>query len=146
MTISDLADYSGVTEKRIRENLGGIQGCIKSQDDIVFAEGTRFPYNMGNYKLNNRGKRYCALLSATCRCQYIDHKMLKIPKTSFIAMLEELKNAGYLQDNGTGNLFGANRYDTTFQYEQIRQKRVETRIRLISEAIAKAAHLVPIVV
>ena len=138
MTIAELAKYSGVSEKLIYRDLDKIPGLIKENESISFAEGSRYPFNPYRYKFDNAGKRYCALLEATYRYQFIDHKMLQLTKPSFDTMLRDLDNAGYIQQNGSNNTLGANRYDVTSQYLNIRAKRIEKRIKIIVEAVTKA--------
>ena len=136
MTIQDLAKNSGVKEKTIITRLGELPGVTKDGDEFVIPDGSRWFFDLHRYKLGDRQKRMDALLAATSRFRYVDAKMLNMPQNSFDTMLNELTDAGLLQPNGSDNPYGANRYDTTMKYDQIKDKESKERIRSITEIVS----------
>ena len=82
------------------------------------------------------GKRYIALLDATYSDRYIDYTNLKMEKPAFDSMIDDLLQAGYLKDNGSNNQFGANRYNTTIKYEEMKSLKVTQKINHIVSTVA----------
>lgn len=124
MTIEELASISRLKEATVRKKIHSVVGVKKPKNgNIIIPYGSRYPYNIRRYNLNDSGKRRVALLDATYRYRYVDHKSLCMSQKSFNSMLEELLNAGLIQRNGSKNPFGANRFDTTMEYEKLRSNR-----------------------
>ena len=138
MTITDLAKYSNINERRIREHFKEIKGFTEDDGEIRFPEGSRYPFDLHRYKLTDINKRRCALLDATCKFMYIDSAMLGLPEESFAAMLEELVRAGFLRYNGSDNKYGANAFDTTIEYEAFKNEKIDKRMKRIEEAVVRA--------
>ena len=148
MTISEIAAVSHVKEKTVIRNTNKIAGAFTDDNGIaVFPSGSRYPFNLRGNKLDTAGKRRLALLDATYRYQYVDHKMLLMTKESFSTMVSELLRVGYLQENGSGNPYGVNQYDTTIRYEQIRELPRSTQMKRIADDLASiAGHFVGAVI
>lgn len=148
MTISELAAVSHVKEKTVIRNTNKIAGVLTDDNGIVvFPCGSRYPFNLRGNKLDTAGKRRLALLDATYRYQYIDHDMLHMTMESFSTMVNELLRVGYLQENGSGNPYGVNKYDTTIRYEQLRELPKSTQAKRIADDLASiAGHFVGAVI
>ena len=54
-------------------------------------------------------------------------------------MLKELLNAGLIQRNDSKNPFGANRFDTTMEYEKLRSNRSYKTAKAIADLLGSAA-------
>ena len=67
------------------------------------------------------------------------YTMLHMTSTSFNTMIAELLQVGYLQENGNGNPYGANRYDTTIRYENIRALSRNAQVKEIAYDVASFA-------
>ena len=135
MTVEELASISGLKEKTIRKNILKVKGARFSDNGRVFIpEGSRYPYSLHRYKLDSIDKRRIALLDATNRFRFVDHNDLKMSKKSFVTMLNELLDQGFLQENGSNNLFGANRYDTTLLYQQNKAEIKKMNLNTITSA------------
>ena len=140
MTLSELAAISGLKEASVKQNLRKVAGTIvDNEGNVTIPEGSRYPYDAHRYKFDTIGKRRVALLDATYHFRYVDHTILHMPVESFKTMVTELLNAGYLQANGSNNEFGVNQYDTTLEYERIREMTQFTKIKSIADAISSAA-------
>ena len=145
MTIEELAAYSCVKESTVRDGLK--QGSVlkvpgayyNEQGQLVIPNGSRWPYNKRNAKLDTREKRKDALLEATYHNKYVDASMLNMPEESFHTMISELVEIGLLRENGTSNKFGANAYDTTCLYDQVRSENRLERIKQITNIGSAAA-------
>ena len=137
MTIEELAKYSGISEKQIRKRYKEIAGYEEKDGEISFPAGTRYMYNLRRTRLDTMGEKCDTLLKATYENKFIDHEKLKMEQTSFDSLIAELVHEGYLRENGTKNLFGANRYDTTVKYDkELKDKSKEKRLKIIEHVIA----------
>ena len=140
MTVSDLAAVSYVKEKTVIRNANKIPGVITGKNGkVAFPNGSRYPYNLRSNKLDTAGKKRLALLDATYHYMFVDHTMLHMTSTSFNTMIAELLQVGYLQENGSGNPYGANRYDTTIRYENIRALSRNAQVKEIAYDVASFA-------
>ena len=140
MTVSDLAAVSHVKEKAVIRNANRIPGAIAGKKgEAIFPDGSRYPYNLRSNKLDTAGKKRLALLDATYHYMFIDHIMLHMTSASFNTMIAELLQVGYLQENGSGNPYGANRYDTTIRYENIRALSRNAQVKEIAYDVASFA-------
>ena len=148
MTVSELAAVSHVKEKTVIRNTNKIAGVLTDDNGIVvFPSGSRYPFNLRGNKLDTAGKRRLALLDATYHYQYIDHDILHMTKESFSTMVNELLRVGYLQENGSDNPYGVNKYDTTMRYEQLRELPRSTQMKRIAAELAViAGHFVGAVI
>ena len=73
--------------------------------------------------------------------------MLHMTKESFSTMVNELLRVGYLQENGSDNPYGVNKYDTTIRYEQLREFPRSTQAKRIADDLASiAGHFVGAVI
>lgn len=136
MTIEELAGISHISVRAIKKRAKSIPGAKEDKDGIIsFPSGSRYPYNLRGYKLDSVEKRRAALLDATYHYRFINHEILKMPEESFNAMTKELLRAGLLRSNGTRNKFGANKYDTTILYDEIKDEEIRKRLRLIAEFV-----------
>ena len=140
MTVSDLAAVSYVKEKTVIRNANKIPGVITGKNGkVAFPNGSRYPYNLRSNKLDTAGKKRLALLDATYHYMFIDHIMLHMTSASFNTMIAELLQVGYLQENDSGNPYGANRYDTTIRYENIRALSRNAQVKEIAYDVASFA-------
>lgn len=117
MNIKDFARLSGVKESTIRARINDIKGHYYEDGEILFTEGSRYPF-ANRLKVKDSKDRYYAVLLATSRNKYIDEKRLNISRKSFNVIIDELIKAGLLVDNGTNNEYGANAYDLSFNCVQ----------------------------
>ena len=131
MTIDDLAKYSSVSQSTIKRKYRTIPGILKEETGFIIPDGTRYPFDVHRYGFKDMGTRYAALLDATSKNRYIDNEVLCIDEYSFRSMISDLLKVGYLCENGTGNMLGANRFNTTFKYEQIKKERANKRTQTI---------------
>ena len=139
MTIKDLANISGIKEKTVRQRIHSVVGVTESEDGTFnIPDGSRYPYDTHRYKFDNIGKRRRALLEATFCYRYVDHVSLCMPEESFKTMLEELLNVGLIQKNGINNPYGANGFDTTMKYEDLRSEKPHNIIKAIGDLIGSA--------
>lgn len=109
----DFVNNTGVKESTIKRRYKKIPGVIKSKKGFRVISGTRYPYNIGNTKLDTSEARRYVLLKAISKYQYISHKELRLEPPQFEAMLRDLLSAGLIQVNNLSNAYGANAYDCT---------------------------------
>ena len=76
----DFVNNAGVKESTIKRRYKQIPGITKTKKGFRVISGTRYPYNIGNTKLDSSAARRCVLLKAISKYQYISHKELKIKK------------------------------------------------------------------
>jgi len=139
MTIEELASISGLKEKTVRQKILTVAGVTRAEDGaLIIPDGSRYPYDIHRYKLNDTNKRRVALLDAIFRYRYIDHAMLCMSSESFKTMLAELLNVGLVQRNGSENPFGANGFDTTMKYEELRSDKRYKTAKAISDLMGSA--------
>ncbi len=136
MTIEELASISNIKVDTLKKNIGKVKGVNIESEEMYIPDGSRYPYDFHRYRFNNQRSRYHALLMATDKNRYVDHVLLKMPKNSFDRMVSELVDLGYLQDNGCGNQYGANKYDTTLKFSENWIKRI------IDQIASSAGHFV----
>ena len=115
MTIEEFLIISDVKESTIHKRRNEIPGLTYINGEYEIIEGTRYPYNLGNSKLKEQSDKILALLKATSRNRYIDHKKLKLQKKQFERLLNELERNSYIEENGTNKPCAANAYDLTFK-------------------------------
>ena len=109
----DFVNNTGVKESTIKRRYKKIPGVIKTKKGFRVISGTRYPYNIGNTKLDTSEARRYVLLKAISKYQYISHKELRLEPPQFEAMLRDLLSAGLIQANHLSNTYGANAYDCT---------------------------------
>lgn len=109
----DFVNNAGVTESTIKRRYKKIPGVIKTAKGFRVISGTRYPYNIGNTKLDSSEAKRYVLLKAISKYQYISHKELRLEPQQFKAMLRDLLSAGLIQANDLSNTYGANAYDCT---------------------------------
>ena len=139
MTIEEFLIISDVKESTIHKRKKEIPGLTYINGEYKIIDGTRYPYNLGNSKLKEQEDKILALLKATSRNRYIDHKMLKLQKKQFERLLNELERNGYIEENGTNNPFGANAYDLTFKGAELVQLSRNKALRTLSEIAGRFA-------
>lgn len=142
MTVEELAKISQISEKTVRKRYAEVKGADNSGSDIVFPEGSRFPFDIHRYKMNNMSKRTDALLKAVFRFMYIDAYMLSMTEESFQSLIEELLNADLLNKNGSKNNYGANCYDTTLKYSNIAKMETKKRYSVLASMLGTFASAV----
>ena len=109
----DFVNNTGVKESTIKRRYKKIPGVIKTKKGFRVISGTRYPYNIGNTKLENSASKRFTLLKAISKYQYISHKELRLEPQQFVDMLRDLLSAGLIQRNNLSNTYGANAYDCT---------------------------------
>ena len=139
MTVSELSIISAISEKQVTKRWKEIRGAKKEDGVISFPEGSRYPFDLHRYKLINQEKRRLALLDAISCYRYVDNVSLKMPEESFKSLVKELCDAGLIRKNGTHNQYGANAYDTTIRYDEIRSHNIRKRISEITNIVASAS-------
>ena len=129
----EFVNNAGVKESTIKRRYKKIPGVIKTQKGFRVISGTRYPYNIGNTKLDSSEARRYVLLKAISKYQYISHKELRLEQQQFVDMLRDLLSAGLIQRNNLSNTYGANAYDCTPQGDElINQKDKAARKSLIN--------------
>ena len=109
----DFVNNSGVKESTVKRRYKKIPGIIKTKKGFRVISGTRYPYNIGNTKLDDSASKRFTLLKAISKYQYISYKELRIEQSQFEDMLRDLLSAGLIQRNNLSNYYGANAYDCT---------------------------------
>ena len=138
ITLDDFVPIAHVKRETIIKRYKDIPGVEKMQDGFRVLKGTRYPFPSGRFNITNAEDRYYVLLRALDEYRYIDSAMLGIYEESFKQMLSKLLAAGLIENNTTGNPFGANSYDITLRgRETIKKKKAET-IKGILHAISNA--------
>ena len=109
----EFINNSGVKESTIKRNYKHIPGLIKNGKEFRVISGTRYPYNLGNTKIEDSASKRYVLLKAISNYKYISHKELRVEYHQFETMLRELLSSGLIQRNNLSNTYGANAYDCT---------------------------------
>lgn len=138
MTIEQLAKNGKVSVKQVKKRWRDIGGVTKTGDVLNIPEGTRYPMRKMR-SIDTHEEKLYALLKAIDTYRYIDEDMLGIPKNSFNILIHELIHAGWIQDNGSGNEFGANKYDSTRLGSRIAHERKKAALEDIITTISGAA-------
>ena len=138
MTIEALARSGKASEKQVYRRWKEIGGVTKENGVLVIPDGTRYPIRRPR-KIDTYQEKLYFLLKAINTYRYIDEKMLLIPKNSFDVLIKELLSFGWIQENGTNNEFGANKYDATYSGSVVARKKKYAAIKDISEAVASVA-------
>lgn len=116
MTLKEFCSRSRKTEKtilnRYQKNRSQFPGVKYEKGKWTIPDGTRFPYDRRHLAKTSKDKRY-HLLKAIDLYQYIDADMIQLPQESFDVLLSDLITAGLIQENGSTNSYGANKYDCT---------------------------------
>lgn len=135
----DFVSNSGVKESTIKRRYKQIPGIIKTKKGFRVISGTRYPYNIGNTKLDSSEARRYVLLKAISKYQYISHKELRLEPPQFKAMLRDLLSAGLIQANNLSNTYGANAYDCTRLGDEFINRTDKAAKNELINAIASAA-------
>ena len=139
MTIEEFLIISDVKERTIHKHKNDIPGLTYINGKYKIIDGTRYPYNLGNSKLKDQSDKILALLKATSRNRYIDHRKLKLQKKQFERLLNELERNSYIEENGTNNPYGANAYDLTFEGTQLMNLSKNAAVKKLSELAGRFA-------
>lgn len=130
---------SGVKESTIKRKYKQIPGLTKTKEGIRVISGTRYPYNLGNTKLDDAASKRYTLLKAISNYKYISHKELRIEHKQFKNMLKDLLSAGLIQSNNLSNTYGANAYDCTRLGDEFISRTDKAAKKELLNAIASAA-------
>lgn len=109
----EFVNNSGFKESTIKRNYKQIPGLQKTKNGFRVLSGTRYPYNLGNTKIEDSASKRYVLLKAISNYKYISHKELRVEYHQFETMLREFLSAGLIQKNNLSNTYGANAYDCT---------------------------------
>ena len=109
----EFVNNSGFKESTIKRNYKRIPGLQKTKNGYRVVSGTRYPYNLGNTKIEDSASKRYVLLKAISNYKYISHKELRVEHHQFETMLRELLSSGLIQRNNLSNTYGANAYDCT---------------------------------
>ena len=121
MTVSEMANISDIKEKQVRKRWRDIPGATIENGVITFPEGSRYPYPKRKRNFQKRGqiKRYKLILEATEAQRFVDHTYLQMTENSFQDILNDLVRAELLEENGSQNPYGANKYKVTSGYAEL---------------------------
>ena len=109
----ELVNNSGFKESTIKRNYKRIPGLQKTKNGYRVVSGTRYPYNLGNTKIEDSASKRYVLLKAISNYKYISHKELRVEHHQFETMWIELLSSRLIQRNNLSNTYGANAYDCT---------------------------------
>lgn len=140
--LDQFAHNCGKPIETIQRNYQKIPDKTKTNNRFVVLSGTRYPFSLGNYKIDTSAEKRRVMLIAISRYEYIDCYKLRIEHRQFKKMLLDLLNAGLLEENGLSNHYGANAYDCTKLGAQIANEKGKDRwetINRISNMVASAA-------
>ena len=136
MTISDLANRSGLSDTYVKSKIKTISGVRIEDGEIYIPEGSRFPYDVSRFrKFTFENCRYI-ILKATDHNRYVDADMLHLTQAEFNGLIEELVEVQFLRKVESENTYGANEYITTWKFDVIKQERRESVIKSITKAVA----------
>ena len=139
ITLDDFVPIANVKKNTIIRRYKDIPGIEKTENGYRVLRGTRYPFQSGRFHITNIEDRYYVLLKALDRYKYIDSTMLGIYEESFNQMLSKLLKARLIENNMTGNPFGANSYDITLKGREIIKKKKAEAIRDVMCAISSVA-------
>lgn len=91
ISIPEFAERNDMSVESIKRNFKKIPGAEIIDDEYWIPESSRYPFNVGNTKLDRRENKQYVLLKATSQFKYIDEKMLKMPKV-FISNPNKIYN------------------------------------------------------
>lgn len=134
----EFVNNSGVKEATIKRNYKNIPGITKTENGFRVISGTRYPYNLGNSKLEDSSSKRYILLKAISKYKYISHKELRIEHSQFKDMLKELLSAKLIKKNNLSNTYGANAYDCTILGDELIQKHPKTAKKELINTLASA--------
>ncbi len=130
--IKAFAKRYGLSEKTVRKRIDDIKGVITKERETFIIDSSRYPYNMRGNKVKSRDDKIYVLLKATSEFYYIDEEMLRISKTSFDTMVNELYVKGLLIKNGSNDPNGVNSYDVCQSMDELLRKSKYKAIKEIS--------------
>lgn len=136
MTIEELANQAGVKVKQVKKRYKEIPGVTKNEDgSFTILDGTRYPARKPN-RIETMHKKLRAMLLAIDKYKYIDAQALRISNNSLQLIINFALEKQWIQENGSENPYGTNKYDITFEGDRILSKRFSKReIEEISAAI-----------
>lgn len=136
MTIEELANQAGVKVKQVKKRYKEIPGVTKNEDgSFAILDGTRYPARKP-IRIETMHKKLRAMLLAIDKYKYIDAQALRISNNSLQLIINFALEKQWIQENGSENPYGTNKYDITFEGDRILRKRFSKReIEEISAAI-----------
>ena len=135
----DFVNKTGVKASTIKRRYKQIPGIIKSKNGFRVISGTRYPYNLGNTKLENSASKRFTLLKAISKYKYISHRELRLEPRQFEDMLRDLLSAGLIRRNNLFNTYGANAYDCTPLGDDLINRTCKSAKKELINTIATAA-------
>lgn len=135
----DFVNNAGVKESTVKRQYKKIPGVIKTEKGFCVISGTRYPYNIGNTKIDSSESKRYALLKAISKYKYISHKELRLEPQQFENMLRDLLSANLIQHNGLSNRYGANAYDCTRLGDEFINRKDKAAKNELINTIASAA-------
>ena len=132
ITIAKFAKRYGLQEKTIMRRKNEIPGIINNGEWMIL-DSARYPAD-GRWlrEKSSEGKRY-ALLKSIAYYRYIDPELLRISASSFDLLIKQLYEAKLIENNGSGDLNGANAYDCTKEGERLLEASKRKIIRYLAE-------------
>lgn len=122
ISFEEFVRNSGVSERTVRKRYREIPGIeLTDSGEFRILSGTRYPFNMRNYKLEDSADRRYILLKAISQYKYISCIDIRVEQAQFERTLYELLNAGLIQRNNLSNAYGANAYDCTIKGGELLQ-------------------------
>ena len=135
----EFVNMTGVKEATIKRRYKQIPGLIKTEKGFRVISGTRYPYNIGNTKLEDSSTKRFTLLKAISKYKYISHRELRLESRQFEDMLRDLLSAGLIQRNNLSNTYGANAYDCTCLGDELINKTGKNAKSELIKTIVSAA-------
>ena len=113
ISFDEFVAICGLKKSTIQRRYKMIPGIEKVNGEYRVLSGTRYPFNMRRYKIQDARDRRYVLLRAISEYKYISHLELKIENKQFEEILKEFLSAKLIKENGLSNHYGANAYDIT---------------------------------
>lgn len=132
--IEDFAKRYDVKVKTVMKRLKNLKGYKLIDGKVMFKDTARYPFKIRG-KINNREKKESNLLLAIYEYKYIDEVMLKLSKSDFLMLVDELEEMNLIKKNNSNDMDGINNYSPTKKTTDYIREQRKTSLDIIGKLI-----------
>lgn len=119
VSIEEFAKRYKLKINTVKKNFHLIKGAYIKENEYIIFDSCRYPYFKKHLNIKTRDDKKYVILRATYEYKYVDRFTVGMSQSSFKTMVNELKEKGYLIENGSGDTNGLNAYDVSDEVGQI---------------------------
>ena len=137
ISIENFANRYEIMPETVLKRHEEIPGLRKNGEVYEVIDSARYPVDKRWLKGKTSGEKRYELLKSISNYRYIDHNLLKVSKASFDLLIKQLRDVHLIEENGSGNIDGANAYDCTSEGDELLKQSKRKVIIFIAELVGR---------